>query len=152
MNLQIQDFTPSKEDSKLASAALESLSKLVHVRNSTVRKIRLSSMSKFKESVPIGIFELILELLNQASQGHTVTIIPSNKEFTTQEAADLLNVSRPFVVQLLEEGKIPYRKVGAHRRIKAQDLMTYRENCEKESMDAFEELATMTQKMGLGYK
>lgn len=149
-NSHIQDFIPSKEDALLAGKALESLSKLMEGQR---RIIPLASLSKFKElGVPIGIFELILELLNQAAQGHSVTIIPSNKEFTTQEAADLLNVSRPFVIKLLEEGKIPFHKVGAHRRIKAQDLMTHRRASEEESLKAFQELAKLSQKMGLGYK
>ena len=148
----VQDFIPSKEDAILAGKALESLSKLVEGQ-CMPGMIPFASLSKFKELVmPIGIFELILELLNQAAQGHSVTIIPSNKEFTTQEAADLLNVSRPFVIKLLEDGKIPFHKVGAHRRIKARDLMTYRRESEKESLEAFQELAKLSQKMGLGYK
>jgi excisionase family DNA binding protein len=148
----VQDFIPSKEDAILAGKALESLSKLVEGQRMP-GMIPFASLSKFKELVmPIGIFELILELLNQAAQGHSVTIIPSNKEFTTQEAADLLNVSRPFVIKLLEDGKIPFHKVGAHRRIKARDLMTYRRESEKESLEAFQELAKLSQKMGLGYK
>lgn len=149
----VQDFIPSKEDALLAGKALESLSKLIEGHHNMPRIIPLASLSKFKELVmPIGIFELILELLNQAAQGHSVTLIPSNKEFTTQEAADLLNVSRPFVIKLLEEGKIPFHKVGAHRRIKAQDLMTYRRAGEEESLEAFQELAKLSQKMELGYK
>ena len=148
-----EDFIPSKEDAVLAGKALESLSKLVEEKRRMPKIIPFASLSKFKNlSMPLGIFELILELLNQTAQGRSVTIIPSNKEFTTQEAADLLNVSRPFVIRLLEEGKIPFHRVGAHRRIKAQDLMTYRRSSEKEQMEAFQELAKISQKLGLGYK
>ncbi len=153
MNSQVQDFIPSKEESMLASKALTSLSKLIEGRRVAPKVVPLASLSKLKEiGMPIGVFELILELLNQVAQGRSVTIIPSNKEFTTQEAADLLNVSRPFVIKLLEEGKIPFHKVGAHRRIKAQDLMTYRRKSEEESTEAFQELAEISQKLGLGYK
>lgn len=152
-SLKVQDFTPSKEDAILADKALRSLSTLMDGKGDLSKQFQLASLSKFKGlAVPIGIFELMLEILNQAAQGHSVTLIPSNKEFTTQEAADLLNVSRPFIIKLLEEGKIPFHKVGAHRRIKAQDLMSYQRKSDEESMKAFQEMANLAQDAGLGYK
>ena len=62
-----------------------------------------------------------------------------------------MNVSRPFVVKMLEEGKIPFHRVGAHRRIKAQDLMAYRKQSEQASIAAFDELAKIAQETDMGY-
>ncbi len=76
--------------------------------------------------VPHGVLELIFLVLNEAARGNSVTLIPSHKDLTTQEAADLLNVSRPFVVKLLDQGKIRFHKIGSHRRIRFSDLMAYK--------------------------
>jgi excisionase family DNA binding protein len=72
-------------------------------------------------------------------------------EITTQEAADLLMVSRPFFIKLLDENKIPYRKVGTHRRIRYSDLLDFKNNEEQLREAALDELAAQAQKLGMGY-
>ena len=76
-------------------------------------------------------------------------MIPVHKSLTTQEAADLLNVSRPYLVKLLEKGAIPFEKVGSHRRIKAEDLFRYRSQIQQEKKAALDELARQAQELDM---
>ncbi|CAO4179535.1 Helix-turn-helix domain-containing protein [Methylorubrum populi] len=73
-----------------------------------------------------GLSDLLMELLRYVGSGDAVTLVPVHQMLTTQQAADILNVSRPFLVGLLEKGDIPYTTVGRHRRIKADDLFAYK--------------------------
>lgn len=140
------EFIPSREDALLATEALTALSPLYQ------RDQLPDSLSIEQVSMPAGVFRLLVEVLTQTAQGHAITIIPSTKEFTTQEAADVLNVSRPFVIKLLEEGKIPFHRVGRHRRIKASDLLSYKRKSEVARSKAFEELAKIAQDTDMGYE
>lgn len=150
-----EEFIPSLEDSQLAQGALDQWSSLLEKGAPKSVELELQLAEKLKSipvKVPAGILELILELLMQTASGNTVTIIPSTKEFTTQEAADFLNVSRPYVIKLLDNGAIPFHRIGAHRRIKATDLLSYKQSFDADSKAAFEELAKISQDLKLGYE
>lgn len=85
------------------------------------------------------------------AKGKAVSVIPSDAEITTQQAADILNVSRPHVVKLLEDGVIPFHKVGSHRRIKLKDVERYRQNKADEREEHLSELADQAQELNMGY-
>lgn len=101
--------------------------------------------------VPGPAFRLFLEILNQMAQGKSVTLVPTHHELTTQQAADLLRVSRPYFVKLLEEKAIPHHRVGSRRRVKFEHLMAYMERVKGESREALEKLAAEAQNLGMGY-
>lgn len=101
--------------------------------------------------LPAKLVEVLRAVLEQLAQGNAVTVVPAHAELTTQQAADLLNVSRPYLVQLLEEGGIPYRKVGPRRRIRVSDLLSYMRREEARRRETLRELTREAQKLGLGY-
>ena len=102
--------------------------------------------------VPQAVVRMVVETLKQMAQGHAVTLIPIHSEVTSQQAADLLNVSRPFLVKLLDEGRIPHKKVGRHRRIRLEDLMAFKRKDDLEREAAFDEMVALSQELGLGYE
>lgn len=99
--------------------------------------------------LPEGVTRLLLNLLEETGQGNAVTPIPIHVELTTQEAADLLNVSRPHLVKLLDQGEIPYHKVGTHRCIHAQDALAYKEQRQEKRKEVLDEMTRLDQGTGL---
>ena len=96
---------------------------------------------------PPSALHLLTRIMEQMSLGNSVTLIPVHAQLTTQEAADVLNVSRPYVVKLVEKGKLPCVKVGSHRRIRFDDLMSYKKQMLAESEKARARLAELSQEM-----
>ncbi|HEU0002368.1 MAG TPA: helix-turn-helix domain-containing protein [Ktedonobacteraceae bacterium] len=99
--------------------------------------------------LPPSLFLILKRIVPHLTHGRAVTIVPINKEVTTQEAANILNVSRPYLVKLLEQGDIPFIKVGVHRRISLDDLMEYKERRDTERDKALAELTQLSQDLGL---
>lgn len=99
--------------------------------------------------LPIAAARLLVRILEEMARGNAVTLIPVHAELTTQEAAEMLNISRPSLIQLLDEGKIEYRKVGTHRRVRFEGLMKYKRAAEAARRAALEELAAYDQEIGI---
>jgi excisionase family DNA binding protein len=112
-------------------------------------KIKLDDRTQL--TLPKAATRLLHYLLTQMSLGNAVTLIPIHAELTTQEAADYLNVSRPYLIKLLNAQRIRYHMAGTHRRIRFTDLESYRKNAEKEREAAMQELAKQAQELGMGY-
>lgn len=100
-------------------------------------------------TIPREVAGLIAEILAQLAAGRVVAAYPMHAELTTQQAADFLNVSRPHLVKLVDEGVIPYHKVGTHRRIYFKDVLAYRARQEEESRAALDELIRVSEELGL---
>src|SRR5262249_14467201 len=102
-------------------------------------------------TLPSATFRLLKDILAEMAQGHAVTVLPLRAELTTQQAADLLNVSRPYLIGLLEEGKIPFRRVGQHRRVRRDGLMASQRKDDAARRRIADELTADAQELGMGY-
>jgi excisionase family DNA binding protein len=101
--------------------------------------------------VPPAALKLIGQLLGAMSEGKTVVLMPDQQEFTTVEAANFLNVSRPFVIKEIEEGRLKHRMVGTHRRIALEDLLAYERSMRERQSAALERMADNARDLGLDY-
>ncbi|MDO4233726.1 helix-turn-helix domain-containing protein [Pseudomonas sp.] len=101
--------------------------------------------------LPTSALRLLVDILGELALGNAVKVVPVHAELTSQEAADLLNVSRPHLVKMLEEGAIPFTKTGRHRRIRFSDLMAFKHQRDAESQEAMEALVRQAQELGMGY-
>ena len=101
--------------------------------------------------IPTSALHLLQQALTEIGQGNAVSMNPIHAELTTQEAANLLHVSRPFLVQLLEKGDIPFHKIGSHRRVYFQDVIAYKNRIDAERRKALDELAQQAQELAMGY-
>jgi excisionase family DNA binding protein len=102
--------------------------------------------------LPTSALRLLVDILSELADGNAVKVVPIHAELTTQEAADLINVSRPHLVKLLEAGDLPFHKTGKHRRVRFSDLMAYKTAQEQASTVAMEELAAQAQALQMGYE
>lgn len=138
-------IVPSESDSELAKTASRTL---VSAKGQAIKV----SLDDGKELVlPKSITELLVRILTELSNGNMVNIVPVHAELTTQEAANHLNVSRPYLIKLLENQKLPFHRVGSHRRVKYEDLKQFMAKQEKVREAAMQRLADEAQELGLGY-
>ncbi|NLU20258.1 MAG: helix-turn-helix domain-containing protein [Phycisphaerae bacterium] len=147
----IGPITPTEQDTAIAKESSRKLSRLL----GSAPEFHVQPMETGESGetivLPGSAVRLLVEILTQMAQGNAVTLIPIHAELTTQQAADLLNVSRPFLVKLLEEGKIPFRKVGKHRRVRFSDVLAFKERTDAERRAALERLVAEGQELGMGY-
>lgn len=147
------DFhVPTPEDARLARESARALAGHL-AKPDHLTRVRLLDASGEGEVValPNSAMRLFVDLLGHMARGDAVRLVAVNAELTTQEAADLLNVSRPFLVSLLEEGKIPFRKVGTHRRVRACDVLRYKQEIDDRRRAVLDELTKEAQELGMGY-
>lgn len=140
--------TPSVVESQVAQETSRHLSALLG--NRTEYQIRLLD-TQDTLTIPASAMQLLAHILAEMAQGNPVTVIPVHAELTTRQAANLLNVSRPFLIQQLENGDIPFRKVGTHRRIQFQHLMEYKQRIDEKRLAVLQELTDQAQELNMGY-
>jgi excisionase family DNA binding protein len=139
---------PSEAEAVIAKETKDILvRRLGRLSTFDMKAFDLSSEPTLK--IPASAARLLVQILDEMSRGNAVKIVPVHAELTTQEAADLLNVSRPTLIQMLEEGKIPFRKVGTHRRVRMEKLMQYKRQLEADRRAALAELVAYDQEIGL---
>ncbi len=136
---------PSADDAELAAHASRQLSR---AKDAELR-VQIDGGEALR--LPRSVSNLLYHLLTEMAQGNAVTLIPIHAELTTQEAADYLNVSRPYLIRLLEEGRVKFNMVGTHRRVKFSDLEAYRKAMEEDRQRVMDELAAEAQELGMGY-
>lgn len=141
---------PSPREAELARASGQLLASLA--RRGRPLTVRVGDAER-EETVelPAGAVKLLVDILEDMASGHAVSVVPRSAELTTQQAADLLNVSRPFLIRLLEEGRIPFRKVGSHRRVRLEDAVRYKREIDTERRKALDALAAEAQSLDMGY-
>jgi excisionase family DNA binding protein len=141
--------TPQEaEEAKITSRALS--------KYATNERLHIKIAGNNNESddliLPGYAINLLLDILTEMSKGNAITVMPIHAELSTQETAELLNVSRPHLVDLLEQGKIPFRKVGTHRRVLAKDVFDYKQRIDADRLKALDELAAQAQELDMGYE
>lgn len=147
--LATESAEPTDKDVRLAKASSKKLTGC-DAEKVRVRITRGRSHAELIELPPSAV-RLLVKIVGEMARGNAVTLAPTHAELTTQQAADLLNVSRPFLVKLLQEKQMPCRKVGKHRRILLRDLVDYRRRFEVEREKTLAELAAEAQELRMGY-
>ncbi|HKD38170.1 MAG TPA: helix-turn-helix domain-containing protein [Pirellulales bacterium] len=153
----LETVAPTASDARLARDSSKRLAAHKLARRASVRIQLLDSEEGGDDkkgdavTIPASALRLLVRLLAEMSQGHAVTLIPNNAELTTQQAADLLNVSRPYVVKLLDEGRIPCRTVGKYRRVRFDDVMAYKRRDDEARAKILDQLAAEAQELEMGY-
>ena len=140
--------SPTRYDSELAQLSSQQLAP--YLRNDGNPSFRISIGQQIVE-IPIPALELLVNILAEMAQGNAVTLMPVHAELTSQEAADLLNVSRPFLIGLLEKGEIPFYRVGTHRRVLAKDVLAFKSEQDEKSAEALRQLTEQAQELNMGY-
>ncbi|MBZ5522371.1 MAG: helix-turn-helix domain-containing protein [Acidobacteriia bacterium] len=139
---------PSEAEATLAKET----SRVLASRKQTAEPLQLRMLDDPTAStvrIPATAVRMLVRILEEMARGNAVTLIPVHAELTTQEAADMLNISRPSLIHLLDEGKIEFRKVGTHRRVRFEALMEYKRRADADRRAVLAELAAYDQELGI---
>ncbi|AOI89742.1 helix-turn-helix domain-containing protein [Burkholderia pseudomultivorans] len=144
---------PVEREMQAAVEGQRMLAAYLATRNDTQRiQIFDDENRAHQVELPTSALRLLVDILAELADGNAVKVVPVHAELTTQEAADLLNVSRPHLIKLLESNALPYHRTGKHRRVRFSDLMRYKAERDQASADAMEELSKQAQELRMGYE
>ncbi|MDE0033243.1 MAG: excisionase family DNA-binding protein [Deltaproteobacteria bacterium] len=146
-----RQLSPTPRDAAIARSSGQVLAHYARRQRPLTLRVRDHRQEKPIE-LPAGAVKLLLGVLEAMADGRGVTVIPEGAELTTVQAAEVLNVSRPFLIKLLEENAIPHRKVGKHRRVRMEDVIAYKEAIDREREQVLDQLTRDAQEQGLGYR
>ncbi|MBW4671706.1 MAG: helix-turn-helix domain-containing protein [Cyanomargarita calcarea GSE-NOS-MK-12-04C] len=127
---------------------IQSIKKLESILQATGNTAKLIGPNEEQIAIPESVYQVLRQVVHAFVLGQSISIMPQQQEMTTQEAADFLNVSRPYLIKLLEQGNIPYIKVGSHRRVRFEDLKNYKQLRDTERGRILDELTQESQDMG----
>ena len=144
----IDSRKPTTQEQLAAKESYESLVSSIGLLQNNLAEIEISETGK-RIRIPVSVLKLLVQILKEISQGNPVTVVPEATEITTQAASEVLGCSRPHVVRLLEEGKIPYSKVGKHRRIRYDDLMSFKKKMKVSQKKKLQDLMKLDEESGL---
>lgn len=148
----LDPVTPTEAESQLAETSSRALSAYVlDEEGQTITVLPEGAEREQAVRIPAVAFRLLVNILTQMAKGNAIRLIPVHAELTTQEAADLLNVSRTYLVSLLETGQIPYRRVGTRRRVLYRDLAAYKRRIDADRRATLDELTVQAQELNMGY-
>lgn len=139
---------PTKQEQETAMESYNALSAMLEQLKSNAPEIEIQE-TKEKIKIPLRALKLLAKILKATSQGNPISIIPVAIEMTTQAAAEFLGCSRPHLVKLLEDGAIPFTKVGKHRRVKFEDLADYKKKKREEREALLIEIMKGDEELGL---
>ncbi len=145
-----RQLPPSEQDVAIARASGQLLSRYARQKRPLTLHVQEADQDKPLE-LPAGAVALLMNILEAMAAGRGVTIIPENADLTTFEAADVLKVSRPYLIKLLDQGAIPFRRVGRHRRILMEDVMAYKARDDREREAVMDQLVREAQEQDMGY-
>jgi excisionase family DNA binding protein len=148
--MALSTFAPALPSEAEAILARETSRVLAsHLKTIEPLQFRIGPAPEETVRVPASAVRMLVRILEEMARGNAVTLIPVHAELTTQEAANMLNISRPSLIQLLDEGKIDYRKVGTHRRVRLEALMKFKRQADADRKAALAELAAYDQELGI---
>jgi len=153
MDERIRRMTPvaaPPEQRAEVAALFRLLNASAHTRRRRPAPCKLVGPSGDTIPIPEAVFHVLARVAEVLARGDSITIVPVGKEMTTQQAADLLNVSRQYLVRLLDEGRIPFTRTGKHRRLRIEDVLAFKEQRDRERGAGLDELARMSEEVG-GY-
>ena len=145
----LSERPPTPDETQKASEAISAMARAMTDAGALPLKV-IEDGSEVRIELPPALGQILLDLLAHIARGEMVTIVPYAAELTTQKAADLLNVSRPFLTKLLESNQIPFHRVGSHRRVRADDLLAYKGRRDSERARALRELQRLGQEYNAG--
>lgn len=148
--LTYRQLPPSEREAIIARTSKQLLARYAREDQSLTVQV-MDAYHEEPIELPAGAVTLLLDILGAMASGQGVTIIPEDAELTTVQAADILNVSRPFLIKLLDEGQIPYRRVGKHRRIRMEDVMNYKRTIDQQREAVLDQLVADAQEQDMGY-